>query len=329
MMRLIISVVMLGLISWLMPVSVAFAANDCTITQGKALNVSVIIPTLRPASKGTVGTVLGRAEVNTSAITYTCGALIRNTWRSAFTRPESTLQASDNVYNTNIVGLGIRLSWPASRNAYFPDAFECIGICTEPADKVVLEFVQTGVIKSGTIPAGLIGHVSLVADTSPGTPVDIVTINLGAPIDVVPRSCAILTTTQNVDLGTYSLADFQSRKVRRGAEVPFTLILSCPDQTSVQFQFRGERPVGAPNGYIANCDDESCAQQVGVRLLNNSGSAIDTAGASVDATGKKGASTIISGDKTFGYKAQIYPLDETKMTAGKIDTFVVFDILMN
>ncbi|MBU9851584.1 fimbrial protein [Rahnella aceris] len=329
MMKLIIIFVMLGILSWVMPVPLAMAANNCSITQGKALNISINIPTLRPASKGTVGTVLGRGEVNTSSISYTCGNLIRNTWRSSFTRPESTLQAMTNVYNTNIPGLGIRLSWPASRSMFFPNAAECISACTEPADKVVLEFVQTGTISSGTIPAGVIGKVSLVADSNPGTPLDIVTINLSAPVDVAPKSCAILTTAQNVELGTYSLADFQNRVVRRGAEVPFTLVLSCPQQASVQFQFRGEHPVGTTKGYIANCDESSCAKNVGVRLLNNSGTAIDTTGVSVDATGKSGASTIITGDKTFGYKAQIYPIDTATMTAGKIDTYVVFDIFMN
>ncbi|RBQ34700.1 hypothetical protein C2125_09050 [Rahnella aquatilis] len=321
-MKSIMKFIMLGLLSWVIPVSLALAANECTITQGKAINVSVNIPTLRPATKGTVGTVLGRGEISTSAISYNCGNLIRNTWRSKFTRPESTQQAMNNVYNTNVPGLGIRLSWPASRNMYFPDAAECISLCTEPADKVVLEFVQTGTISSGTIPAGVIGEVNLVADTNPGTPVKIVTINLGTPVDVAPRSCAVLTPVQNVELGTYSLADFQSRVVRRGAEVSFIIKLDCPQETSVQFGFTGDFPVGATKGYIDNCEPGECADNVGVRLLSSTGSAIDT-------QGKRSTAIKISGERSFGYKAQIYPLNVALMTAGKIDTKVVFDVYMN
>ena len=208
MMKSIITFIMLGLFSWAMPVSFAVAANECTITQGKAINVSINIPTLRPANKGTVGTVLGRGEVNTSAISYNCGNLIRNTWRSKFTRPESTQQAMNNVYNTNIPGLGIRLSWPASRNMYFPDTAECVSSCTEPADKILLEFVQTGTISSGTIPAGVIGEVSLVADMIPVTSGNIVTINLDTSIDITPRPRAVLNLVMYVELGSYFLWAF-------------------------------------------------------------------------------------------------------------------------
>ncbi|AEX50478.1 hypothetical protein GRAQ_03641 [Rahnella aquatilis CIP 78.65 = ATCC 33071] len=322
MMKSIMTFVMLGLVSWIMPVSLALAANECTITQGKAINVSVSIPTLRPATKGTSGTVLGRGEVSTPAISYNCGNLIRNTWRSKFTRPESTQQALNNVYNTNIPGLGIRLSWPSSRNMYFPDAAECISSCTEPADKVLLEFVQTGTINSGTIPAGVIGEVNLVADSNPGTPVKIVTISLSTPVDVAPKSCAILTPVQNVELGTYSLADFQNRVVRRGAEIPFTIKLDCPQETSIEFSFSGDFPVGATKGYIDNCDETSCANNVGVRLLSSTSSAVDT-------QGKYSTAVKFTGERTFGYKAQIYPYNYAEMTAGKIDTKVIFNIRMN
>ncbi len=323
-MKLIITLAMLGLLSWVMPVSVALAANDCTITQGKAINVSVNIPTLRPAKRGTVGTVLGKGEINTPAISYNCGNLIRNTWRSKLTRAESTLQALNDVYNTNIPGLGIRLSWPSSRNMFFPNAAECISSCTEPADKVVLEFVQTGVISSGIIPAGKIGEVNLEADSNPGTPVNLVTISLGTPVNIEPKSCAILTPIQNVELGTYSLADFQSRAVRRGAKVPFNITLDCPQQTSLEFSFSGEHPVGTVVGYIANCDTSGCAKEVGVKLLDNSGNK------GVNTQGTYSTAVILNGKQSYLYYANIEPKTTgTAVGAGKIDTSVVFNIRMN
>ncbi|WP_459177187.1 fimbrial protein [Ewingella americana] len=329
--RLFVSSILLGIISWLATAPVAMAANNCTITQGKAVNVSLSIPTLRPSKNGTSGTVLARAEVPTAAISYTCGNLIRDSWRSRFTRSESTQQALDNVYNTNVAGVGIRLSWPASRSMYFPNTAECISSCIEPADKVTVEFVQTGVIDMGTIPAGTIGEVNLTANTAPGPDLTLMTISLAAPIDVAAKSCAILTTSQNVALGEYALADFQSRKVRMGGEVSFKLTVDCPQKSSVQFKFTASnRPTGSAKGYIPNCDDDDCAQSVGVRLLNNSSSAVYTDGTAVDATGAtKGGTTSITGEKSFTYKAQIYPSDIKTMTAGKIDTHVVFDVLMN
>lgn len=323
-MKLIITLAMLGLLSWVMPVSVALAANDCTITQGKAINVSVNIPTLTPAKRGVPGTVLGRGEVNTPAISYNCGNLIRNTWRSRFTRTESTQQASDNVYNTSIAGLGIRLSWPSSRNMFFPNAAECISSCSEPADKVVLEFVQTGPITGGTILAGIIGEVNLEADSNPGNPVNLMTIRLATPVNVEPKSCAILTPVQNVELGTYSLADFQSRVVRRGAKVPFNITLDCPQQTSLEFSFSGEHPVGTVTGFIANCETSGCAKEVGVKLLDNSGNR------AVNTQGTYSAAVTLTGKQSYLYYANIEPqTTAAAMGAGKIDTSVIFNIRMN
>lgn len=318
---------------WLVSAHQAIAANNCTITQGSAMNISLNISQLRPSKNGASGTVLARTEVSTAAISYNCGNLIKEAWVSRFTRPESTQQALDNVYNTNVAGVGIRLSWPASRNMYFPNTAECTSACMEAADKVVLEFVQTGTITGGTIPAGIIGDVKLSADTNPGPALTLMTISLGSPVDIETKSCAILTTSQNVNLGDYQLTDLQGTKLNgEGDKIPFTLVLSCPQQTSVQFKFTASNtPVGAPKGYINNCQDSGCAGSVGVRLLNNSNVAMWTDASAQDATGGKNKSTIIpAGEKTFGYKAEIYRLKSAKtITAGKIDTHVVFDILMN
>jgi hypothetical protein len=330
----IFNLVLCCFIAWAIHAPTALAVNNCTIATngGKPLNISIDLPQLRPSSKGVTGTVLASKNISIGGITYTCGNLIRNTWRSSFTRPESVQQAMTNVYNTSIPGLGIRMKWPSSRSMFFPNAAECLSQCTEPADSLLLEFVQTGVISAGTIPAGLIGRVTLLADSSPGTPVDLMTISLSMPVDVQPKACAILTPSQSIDLGAYSVADFNSNKVRSGKIVPFNIVVNCPQTTSMQFKFYGEHPVGTTKGFINNCGQKDCAQKIGVKFMNDLGSGIDTTGIWTDATGAAGKSTSITTttNKTFKYKAQIVPQTTgPAVTPGKISSYLYFDVLMN
>jgi len=319
----IVCIMVTGLSFYAFP---AAAANNCTITSGSVMNIAISIPTLRPASNGTQGTVLGSAEIQAPGISYNCGTNIRNTWRSKFTRPEfSTESTVPNVYQTNIPGLGIKLSWPTSRAAYFPTAYPCNGACTERADTVKLEFIQTGTIQTGTIPAGEIGKVQVTADTDPGTPLTLMNVILSSAVDVQPKSCAVLTTYQNVDLGSYSIADFTSKKITKGDVKEFDLTLDCPVTSPVKISFTGEQNIGAARGVIKNCETTECAKSVEVKLMNSAGMGIDVTGDKARATSVGN----ITGKKTLKFKAQIVPMDTTKMTPGKVSTYAIFEVLIN
>ena len=304
----------------------AAAVNNCSITSGSVINIAITIPTLRPASNGTQGTVLGSAEIRAPGISYNCGSNIRNTWRSKYTRPEfSTESTVPNVYQTNIPGLGIRLSWPSSRSAYFPTAYPCNGSCSERADTVKLEFIQTGTIQTGTIPAGEIGKVEVTADTDPGTPLTLMNVVLSSAVDIRPKSCAILTTYQNVDLGSYSVADFASKKITKGDLKEFDLTLDCPATTPVKIAFTGEQSIGAAKGAIKNCETTECAKSVEVKLMSSMGMVLDVTGEKAKATNVGN----VTGKKTLKFKAQIVPVDTSKMTPGKVSTYAIFDVYMD
>lgn len=306
-----------------MPVA---AANNCSITSGSVMNIAITVPTLRPASNGSSGTVLGAAEIQAPGISYNCGTNIRNTWRSKFTRPElSTESMVPDVYQTNIPGLGIRLSWPTSRGAYFPTAYPCNGACSERADTVKLEFVQTGTISAGVIPAGQIGVVQVTADTNPGAPLTLMNVTLASAVDIQPKSCAILTTYQNVDLGSYSIADFTTKKITKGVVKDFELTLDCPVTVPVKIAFTGEQSIGAAKGVIKNCETTECAKSVEVKLMNSMGMGIDVTGDKTKAINVGN----VTGKKTLKYKAQIVPVDIPSMTPGKVNTYAIFDIYMD
>ncbi|PLR36279.1 hypothetical protein CYR55_12000 [Chimaeribacter californicus] len=318
----IVCVVMAGFSFYTLP---AAAANNCSITSGSVMNIAITIPTLRPASNGTSGTVLGSAEIQAPGISYNCGTNIKNTWRSKFTRPEfSTESIISNVYQTNIPGLGIKLSWPSSRAAYFPSAYPCNGACSERADIVRLEFIQTGTISAGIIPAGQIGVVQVTADTDPGAPLTLMNVILSSAVDIQPKSCAILTTYQNVDLGSYSIADFTSKKITKGVLTDFELTLDCPVMAPVKIAFTGEQNIGAGKGIIKNCDTTECAKSVEVKLMNSMGSVVDVTGEKAKATNVGN----VTGKKTLKFKAQIVPVDVLEMTPGKVSTYAIFDIYM-
>lgn len=303
--------------------NISFAANDCRITSGETIDAVINISTLKPSSKGAAtGAVLGQAEIPTKSINYTCGSGVSNTWRSEFTRPESAGRtAIDHVYATNLPGIGIRITWPASRSSYFPDAYVCNGSCMENSDKIRVEFVQTGNVSAGTIPAGMLGQVVVRANSNPGNSVNLLNVRLANPIDVKPVTCAVLTPSQEVDLGSWSLADFIAEGGRTD-KVKFPITIDCPQSSQVAIGFDGNSDTNVGKGYIKNCSAPTCAQNIGVRLSEYGGSSVDVTGKVPSDTQKK----TVSGRYTFEYEARIYSGSPSKATPGSINTFVVFNV---
>lgn len=307
----------------------AYAAL-CELTSPLAtLNITDDI-TLTPAEVGVNGTVLWSKTYQVPDISYKCNSSTQATWHSSYTRNYLASQMT-NVYVTEIPGIGIRMKWPSnSSNSWLPGnsgaAISCSTGCSLSNTTVLLEFIQIGNLNAGEnyIPEGKVAEASVIPVTDPGEKLSILTINFGTAIKVVPRTCAIYPSSNYIDLGTYSVAEFINDKEKQGEKKDFTITVACPSTSVIGLQIDslGKIPFGATGGVIGVESGEGYASNFAIRLFVKSGYAYTALN-----IGKSYTFTA-SPTITRNYQAQIYvpeSLDRTtQLTAGQVVGVIVY-----
>lgn len=303
----------------------SYVQASCVLTSAApVINIPSIV--LSPSEKGTIGTVLFSMRVAVPGVSYTCGSSVKSTWRSSYLRPELSKSTIDNVYNTSIQGIGIRMKWPESRtqNSWVPGSYSCQGSCIEPTDKILIEFVQTGNASGGTISAGDIVEVSVSADNDPQNSLVIMNMVLGEVV-VKVRSCAIYASTNSIDLGEYSLADAQTGGFL-GDKKDFTITLDCPDPSVAKITFDGRSAWGMSSGVIANAGD---AQSAYIKLHQKSGQFYSEV--PLNTITSFGSNAAFTGKRTITYAGEMYFDESTRsgVTAGSVRADVVYTLTIN
>lgn len=297
----------------------------CVLTT-PALVLNIPAAVLSPSQKGAAGTVLMSTRIQAPSVGYTCGNGVKSTWRSAYQRSEMSKSAIENVYNTSIPGIGVRIKWPEGRaqNAWVPGAYSCQGSCIESADKILVEFVQTGVASSGSISAGNIVEVSVSPDNDPQNRLVLMTIVLGE-ITVNIRSCAIYASTNSVDLGEYLLADIQKTGFQ-GDKKDFTIMLDCPDPTSAKITFEGKNAWGMSSGILENTGD---AKNAYVKLYQKSGQRYSEK--ALNTLTDFGSATAFTGVRGVTYAGEMYFDDSTRsnVTSGSVKADIIYTLRIN
>lgn len=301
----------------------------CELTSPMAmLHISDDI-TLNPAQQGVAGTVLWSKTYPVTDISYKCESSTQSGWHSSYTRSYVKSQI-DNVYATEIPGIGIRMKWPSvASGAWLPGnsgaAVTCSSGCSIQSSSVLIEFVQTGTLNAGEsyIPVGSIAEASVIPTIDTSDKLPILSIILDSAIKIVPRSCSIYPSSNNIDLGTYSLADFIKDDSKQGDKKEFTITVGCPVTTSVTLQFSSviNPPFGASTGVLGVESGEGYAKNFLIRLYDK------TSYSSPLALGKEFSYTA-SPTLTKTYQAEIYiPSDvdrKTQLTPGKVVGAVLY-----
>ena len=304
----------------------AFAAATCSISQGAGQNIGVNIQKITASNGNPNNTVLGSQQLSVGAISFNCGTSVKSRWTSSM-RAGSSISGVSNVYSTNVQGVGFRIHWPLKRSgAFWPTLYQCTGNCSEPADSILVEFVQTGPVLPGTIPVGELGKATLAADNGDSNSVTMLTVTLLSPIEIAVKSCSARAEPGNLDLGAYDTSFFEKGAQNQGALKLFKIIVTCPQSSTVSLQFNGpgSAPLGAGKGVIDNL--YGSAKGVSVRIMDNVSpvkSAVDVTGATSKSLGT------ISGQKTYNYNAQIYAYNTANISAGDVNTYLMFTINVN
>lgn len=301
------------------------AKAECSLT---TLPATINIPdlTLSPSDRGQVGTVLYSVSLPAPSISYTCGNSVRSTWYSTYVRPEMSRTNIENVYETGIAGIGIRIKWPESRaqNAWVPGNFSCQGNCFEAADKIKIEFVQIGNAQSSTLAAGEIVDISVSADNAPQNKKTILTINLGT-VTVNARSCSIYASNNNVDLGDYSLVDIKKTGFL-GDRKDFTITLECYNPTSAKITFEAKKAWGMGDSVMENAGTSKNAY---IKLFQKSGSRYTEK--PLNSTFSFGSTSSFTGQRKVTYAGQMFfsESNRAQVTAGTVTANVVYTLTIN
>ncbi|AVH18691.1 type 1 fimbrial protein [Enterobacter sp. SGAir0187] len=307
----------------------AYAAL-CTRTSPLAtLNITDDI-TLNVIKQREVGTVLWSKTYQVPNVGYSCDELTQSSWHSSYTR--SYIQSQmDNVYKTEIPGIGIRMRWPTqSSSSWLPgnsgSPTTCSTGCGVKNSTVLVEFVQIGSLTEGEsyIPTGMVAEASVIPTADSSEKLPIMTINFGTAIKVVTVSCSIYPSATNVDLGTYNIADFQNDDAKQGNKKDFSITVGCPSTQDIGITFNSliNTPLGALTGVIGVESGDGYASNFGIRLFEKNSAAI-TLGQEKVYT----ASTLIK-----NYQAQIYVsggVDRTSsLTPGRVVGAVQYTVVI-
>ncbi|EPE4835419.1 fimbrial protein [Yersinia enterocolitica] len=303
-------------------ISVPVIAATCS---GNAHTAFVTIGQLTPATNGVSGTVIGSQRISIPALNYSCGSNVLNSLTATYTRPTSGQSSINSVYTTEIPGVGIRIIWPVKRGVAFPTSYTCLANCTESADELLVEFIQTGRISAGTIPSGKIADVVLKAANETSNAATLLTISLATDIQVVAKACMVANPEISVDLGSYSLSDFQGTS-KQGDKIPFSIHIQCPQDSSVRiaFQAAAQQPVGSTLGFVANTIPVSSggANGIGTRLLAKNG----ITGQGVTGSLSTAFPVYAGVTEKRDYKAQLFVNERSIITAGNVSGRVYFNL---
>lgn len=323
--KIIIPAMLLACGSLLCLVSTGLYAATCKLDSAPSvLSINDSI-TLNPASSGTAGTVLWSKTYSVPSLKYSCDASAGSQWFSEYSRAYLTT-AIDDVYATEISGIGIRVKWPSNASgAWLPGdsgtPTSCANGCSINNSTVLVEFVQTGRLSQGEnyIPAGELAAANVVPTTDAGERLRIMTINLGTAIKVVTRSCAIYPSSNAIDLGTFSIASFMNAPTFQGDKKPFTITINCPSPENIGLTFNSlnKQSFDPIPGVISTEQGEGYALNFSIRLLEKksqyNSSAVDIGEEDIFS---------VTGILVKDYEAQIYvPASinrKTQLTAGKV-----------
>ncbi|WP_167014899.1 fimbrial protein [Candidatus Pantoea multigeneris] len=240
------------------------AMAACTRNAGPGTrNISFGSITLQRDSP--VGSVIARTTANSQGLaTWTC----TTTWsyRGRINNFPTISSYGNNVYNTNINGVGIRIKHGDQVNGPYPFAkslawgkWTSTGIITAELIKT-----KTGAVGSGALTNGRL--VTTLADN-----VELFYINLTGTNRIIPLACSVTNSSIIVPMKRVLSSEFTGIG-STAASTTFSIPLDCDVNTRVNITLDGIADSSARPGVIAltTSSTDTVASGVGLQVLHKS-----------------------------------------------------------
>lgn len=265
-----------------------------------------------------VGTVIASADTGT----YSDGnAIFTCTTESWILQGElvgfTTLsQYGNNVYDTNLPGVGIRIK-RSGNGTFLP--FETFpsgnAYLTLPDGGITAELVKTATdaVGAGQLIGGTIGRIKMGND-----PQFNVTASLVGANTIIPVACSVNNTVINVSLDDAVIADFKG--VGSTAKPKdFNIGLNCDAGTNVKLTLDGNS--AGPAGVLSLNAGEHQASGIGIQVLNGTTPVVLGNQLDLGTAGK-------AGDMQIPLVAQYYQTDAS-IVAGLTNATATFTMVYN
>lgn len=245
-----------------------------------------------------IGAVVATTNVSFPFADYTCGV----SSSSSYLNWRGIGVPNGNLYPLPVTGLAYRASFaPGSDWAsvlgtgFFPLSYyqPYIGSKSMSGGTVKLEFIKTGPIGLGSIPAQDI--VYFLYDE-----LLVVKIRLSGPIPVKPviRTCTTSTPVVTVPLDSVTANSF-SNVADTAKEKTFSIKLSCPDPVNVSWQFSGD-VIDSTQAVFRNTN-ATTGSSIGIQILKDGNPVPNGAGNFVNLG-------IVTNEVTTEFSARYYAL---------------------
>lgn len=182
------------------------------------------------------------------------------------------IPVSDNVYKTNVEGVGIRLKdYSGAFYTNPPTTSPIYAVNGLTSNPVTVEYVKTGNIISGTLSSGTVGSYYITENGITLGTMTAVIMDSGNTISQL--ACSVTTSTLNFSMGTIQTNDF-------GSSPGFTpdkkstqeLGMNCDEGANVNITLSGTQNPDVSNKDVlalSNQGQIGVADGVGVQLLYN------------------------------------------------------------
>ncbi|BAV76349.1 putative fimbrial adhesin [Pseudomonas chlororaphis subsp. aurantiaca] len=240
------------------------ARAACNFTSGTSTSVSLNFGTVTVQRDTPVGTVLATTSVPSSSGTIRCTTTFNYLGALDIFRTPSSY--GNNVYDTNIQGVGLQLTMGGYASSAFPftkSRGAISGLIVAGTVSANLIKTSSGAVGGGNLNVGRLGTVSL--DTLLTT-----TINLTGTNTIAPVACSVTNTTINVPMGNVQRSTFTGVGYE-GNPVQFFIPLNCDAATRVNFQIDATADSSGVPGVMAinSSATGNAASGVGIRITRS------------------------------------------------------------
>lgn len=168
-----------------------------------------------------------------------------------------------NIYDTNIPGVGIRLSLLFNGIPYpFPYSSELVPNRPMYIPDIKAELIKTGAIISGKLDTGILVK-GRILDTN-GESIFNVTLNGNNTISSV--GCDVMVPNIGVQLGKHRIQEFDQKSVTEWTD--FDISLDCDKNTPISITINATPDISSSTPDIIKLDnDEGSASGIGIQLF--------------------------------------------------------------
>lgn len=182
------------------------------------------------------------------------------TFRQELTKWLTLSSQGNGVYNTNVSGVGIRMTSPSGRVFPYDLPINANTYVNINGDGIKVELIKTGDITGGTLDTGVLSRASVVNQFY------IANVTLNGTNTITSESCSVTTNPVNVPLGDHDKSEFSGPGTGTAWQT-FNINLSCVQgaRINVRIDATADSDAGVP-GVIKLDSDPVNASGVGVQV---------------------------------------------------------------